>query len=222
MQTAGQSAASTSSKQPEQRPFELVALLLVGAFSMLAAAGVVNLVNVVRASPAGLLPAASDDLNVMLGLFGFLVPVALAMSAQSLPLYAGLTAFPSQVLWPLAASYFTGLVLTSLGTQLLPQVLEGPGTLLMGIVLLVFIGIFFRMMRLRSRLPPKVAQAAPSPEAAAHTYQRNRRAEHHTYGPFVAIVASAYLWAILGGVLLAINGVKMRIYSGQISWYLIV
>jgi uncharacterized protein involved in response to NO len=182
---------------------------LVGAFSMLAAAGVVNLVNVVRASPAGFIPAASDDLNVTLGLFGFLVPVALAMSVQSLPMYAGLAAFPRQVLWPLAASYFMGLVLTSIGSQLLPQVLEGSGMLLMGIVLLVFIGIFLRMMRMRGRLPPKVAQVAPSPEAAAQTYQRKLRAEHHAYGPFVAVVASAYLWAILGGILLTINGLTM-------------
>jgi uncharacterized protein involved in response to NO len=183
--------------------------LLVGAFSALALASVVNLVNVGQASPAGLLPAASDELNVTLGLFGFLVPVALAMSAQSLPLYAGLAAFPRQVFWSLAASYFTGLVLTSLGTQLLLQALEGPGMVLMGIVLLVFIGIFLRMMRLRGRLPPKVAQVAPSPEAVAHSYQRNMRAEHHAYGPFVAVVASAYLWAILGGVLLTINGVTI-------------
>ena len=185
--------------------------LLVGAFSALALASLVNLVSVAQVSPAGLLPGASDDLNVTLGLFGFLVPVALAMSAQSLPLYAGLAAFPRQVFWPLAASYFMGLVLTSIGSRLLPQVLEGPGMMLMGIVLLVFIGIFFRMMRLRGRLPPKVAQLAPSPEAVAHSYQRNRRAEHHAYGPFVAVVASAYLWAMLGGVLLTINGVTMLV-----------
>jgi uncharacterized protein involved in response to NO len=182
---------------------------LIGAFSVLAAASIVNLVNVVQASPAGLIPGASDELNVTLGLFGFLVPVALAMSAQSLPMYAGLQAFPRHVLWPLAASYFMGLVLTSIGSQLLPQVLEGLGMVLMGIVLLVFIGIVFRMMRMRGRLPPKVARAAPSPEAAAQTYQRKLRAEHHAYGPFVVVVASAYLWAILGSVLLTINGLTM-------------
>ncbi len=189
---------------------------LVGAFSVLAAASVVNLVNVVQASTTGLIPGASDELNVTLGLFGFLVPVALAMSAQSLPLYAGLEAFPRQVLWPLAASYFTGLVLTSIGSQLLPQVLEGSGILLMGIVLLVFIGIFLRMMRMHGRLPPKVARAAPSPEAATQNYRRKRRAEHHAYGPFVAVVASAYLWAILGGVLLTINGLTTLIGAGPV------
>jgi len=185
---------------------------LVGAFVVLAAASVVNLVNVVQASTAaGFIRGASDDLNVTLGLFGFLVPVALAMSAQSLPMYAGLEAFPRRMLWPLAGSYFLGLLLIGIGSQLAPssEIVEGLGMLLMGVVLLVFIGIFLRMMRMRGRLPQKVAQLAPSPEAAAQTYQRKIRAEYHAYGPFVALVASAYLWAILGGVLLTADGLAM-------------
>ena len=183
-----------------------------GAFSMLAVASVVNLVNMVQASTAaGFIGGASDDLNVTLGLFGFLVPVALAMSAQSLPLYAGLEAFPRRLLWPLAGSYFLGLLLTGIGSQLAPssEMVEGLGMLLMGMVLLVFIGIFLRMMRMRGRLPQKVARLAPSPEAAAHTYQRKIRTERYSYGPFVALVASAYLWAILGGVLLVTDGLAM-------------
>ncbi len=181
---------------------------LAGAFSALAAASVVNLINVVQASPAGLLPGAGDDLNVTLGLFGFLVPVALAMSAQSLPMYAGLEAFPHRMLWPLAGSYFLGLLLLSIGSQLAPasDMLDGLGMFLIGVVQLVFISIFLGMMRMRGRLPQKLAELAPSPEAAAQTYQRKLLAEHQAYGPFVAVVASAYLWAIVGGVLLTING----------------
>src|SRR6266568_1986451 len=183
-----------------------------GAFSVLAVASVVNLVNVVlAATAAGFIGGARDDLNVTLGLFGFLVPVALAMSAQSLPMYAGLEAFPRRLLWPLAGSYFLGLLLTCIGSQLAPssEMVEGLGMLLMGMVLLVFIGIFLRMMRMRGRLPQKVARLAPSPEAAAHTYQRKIRTERYSYGPFVALVASAYLWAILGGVLLVTDGLAM-------------
>ena len=61
------------------------------SFCALGAAGIVNLVNVVQASTtAGLVPYAGDDLNVTLGLFGFLVPMVLAMSIRSLPMYAGL------------------------------------------------------------------------------------------------------------------------------------
>src|SRR5215469_1789006 len=84
---------------------------LVGAFCALGIASCVNLVSVIQASrSAGLVPPTTDALNVMLGLFGFLVPMALAMSAQSLPMYAGLQAFPRRILWPLAVVYFSGLV----------------------------------------------------------------------------------------------------------------
>jgi hypothetical protein len=46
----------------------------VGAFTLLALASVVNLINVL---------------------------VALVMSAQSLPMYAGLEVFPRRILWPI-------------------------------------------------------------------------------------------------------------------------
>jgi len=189
---------------------------IVGAFSALAVASCVNLVSVaLAATMGGLVPVASDGLNVTLGLFGFLVPIALAMSAQSLPMYAGLEAFPRRILWPLAGVYFAGLVLTSVrassGSQQAtwPGVLEGLGMVLIGIVLLIFISVFLRMMRTRGRLPQRVARLAPSPEAVAQTYQRRISVERNAYGPFVALVASAYLWAILGGVLLSVDGMAM-------------
>lgn len=189
---------------------------LVGAFSALGITSCVNLVNAVLAvKGVGLVPAASDDLNVTLGLFGFLVPVALAMSAQSLPMYAGLEAFPRRILWPLAGVYFTGLILTGVGTAASsqqvawPGVLESLGMLLIGVVLLVFISVFMRMMRRRGRLPERVARLAPSPEATARTYQKRVSAERNAYGPFVALVASAYMWALLGAVLLIVDSVMM-------------
>lgn len=55
----------------------------------------------------------------------------------------------------------------------------------------------------------KAHQVAPSPEAATVAYQRRTSAERGAYGPFVVLVASAYLWAIFGGVLLVVDGVTM-------------
>ena len=79
---------------------------LVGAFCALGISSCVNLVSVVQASlSGGLVPTTADNLNVTLGLFGFLIPIALAMSAQSLPMYAGLEAFPRRILWPTACVY---------------------------------------------------------------------------------------------------------------------
>jgi uncharacterized protein involved in response to NO len=189
---------------------------VVGAFCALGIASCINLVSVVQASLSmGLVPPTTDTLNVTLGLFGFLVPMALAMSAQSLPMYAGLVAFPRRIMWPLAGVYDTGLVLISIGTlagsqqSAWPGALNGLGMFLLGGVLLIFISVFMRMLRTRGRLPEKVARLARSPEVARRNYQKRVRDERNAYGPFVALVASAYLWALLGGVLLIVDGLDM-------------
>lgn len=186
------------------------------AFCALVVAGIVNLVNTVQASTtAGLVPQAGDDLNVILGLLGFLVPMALAMSVRSLPMYAGLEAFPGRVRWPLASAYLIGLVLICVGTGNdpglagWPGMLDGLGMLLIGVVILVFVGVFLRLMRARGRLPHRVALLAPSPAAVARSYTAQVARERSAYGPFVAVVASAYLWAVLGGVLLIGDGLAL-------------
>jgi len=86
---------------PMARPaYWSVLPFLVGAFCSLGIASIINMVNVVQAaSGIGLALYVGDTLNVTLGLFGFLVPMALAMSARSLPMYAGLDGFPRRVLW---------------------------------------------------------------------------------------------------------------------------
>jgi uncharacterized protein involved in response to NO len=189
---------------------------LVGAFCALGISSCVNLVSVVQATMSmGLVPTTTDNLNVTLGLFGFLIPMALAMSAQSLPMYAGLEAFPRRILWPMAGVYFSGLALTCVGMLASsqqspwPGVLNGLGMLLMGIVLCIFISVFMRMIRTRGRLPEKVVRLAPSPEVAAQNYQKHIRVERNMYGPFVALVASAYIWALLSSVLLILDGLSM-------------
>ena len=187
----------------------------VGAFCALAIACIVNLFNVVQAAQgSGLVLSMGDSLNTTLGLFGFLVPVALAMSARSLPMYAGLDSFPRRVLWPLAGSYFTGLVLLCIGTAVDLQtpwtsIINGLAMALTGAVVLLFVGFFLRLMRRRGRLPQRVAQLAPEPASLAHTYQNQVKKEQTNYGPFVGLVASAYLWALLGALLLLIDGIYM-------------
>ena len=156
---------------------------------------------------AALVPATGDALNISLGLFGFLVPMALAMSAQSLPMYAGLEAFPRGLLWPLAGVYLGGLAAYCAGIVSGGGTLNGLGLLGMGGALLVFIAAFLRMMRTRGKLPKKVAELAPSTEAAQRGYTRQIAKSRDVYGPFVALVASAYMWALLAGLLLVVDGV---------------
>ena len=201
------------SKRPA---FSSILPFLAMAFCALALASIVNLFNVVQAAfSAGLIESRGDDLNVLLGLFGFLVPMALAMSARSLPMYAGLEAFPGRVLWPCSAIYLVGLLLAATGTLVDTQEgawsgrVSGLGFALLGGVVLAFIGVFLRMMRTRGRLPDRVTQLASAPEAAARSYQRQIARERNTYGPFVALVTSSYLWAFLGSLLLVIYGVAL-------------
>jgi uncharacterized protein involved in response to NO len=193
--------------------FRGVVPLITIAFVALGLASIVNLVNMIQvATNAGIVSNAGDDLNVTLGLFGFLVPMALAMSAQSLPMYAGLDAFPRKALWPLASSYAVGLTLFCLGIPgLLPSTsptgtIEGLGMLLLGGMLLIFIGVFLSLMRRRGRLPQRVAALAPQPQALARSYQTKVARERGAFGPFVAVIASAYLWAMLAGCLLITDG----------------
>ncbi len=190
---------------------------LVGIFASLGLATIVNLLNVLQASGSpsvGLVSASGDAINVTLGLLGFLVPMALAMSAQTLPMYAGLEPFPRKLFWPLAIGYFGGLALALVGIGSSVGWLEGLGTLLLGVVLLVFVSLFIRLMRARGKLPQRVAKLAPEPEAAEHNYRRQISSDRSAYGPFVALVASAYTWAIVGGALLVIDGVAQLLDLG--------
>jgi uncharacterized protein involved in response to NO len=188
-----------------------------GAFASLGLAAVVNAANMVAAAGAVtvLVPASGDTLNVTLGLLGFLVPMALAMSARSLPMYAGLDAFPKRLLWPLAFVYFSGLLLALVGSAAGAWAgawagrLTGAGLVVIGGVLCVFVAAFIHLMAGRSRLPRRVSALAPRPEAAARAYREHVANERAAYGPYVALVGSAYTWAVLGGVLLLVDGVAM-------------
>lgn len=202
--------------RPQTRPaYWSILPFFAGAFCALVIVCVINLFEVVQAAQgSGLAPPTSDNLNVTLGLFGFLIPIALAMSARSLPMYAGLDSFPRRVLWPLAGSYFMGIVLMSVGTS--DSLINGLGMTLTGAVILLFVGFFLRLMRRRGHLPQRVAQLAPEPAALARTYKKLVKKEQTNYGPFVGLVASAYLWALLGSLLLLIDGVYMLATSSEL------
>jgi hypothetical protein len=79
---------------------------------------------------------------------------------------------------------------------------------------LIFVSLFMLLMRARGKLPQLVAKLAPEPEAAAHNYRRQISSDRSVYGPFVALVASAYIWAIIGGALLVIDGITRALDLG--------
>lgn len=198
-------------------------LLCVGLSLGLAA--LINLGNVFTAATGvGVVATAGDDANVTLGLLGFLVPMAVAMSARALPLYAGLEAISRRVLWPIAFTYVAGLALALVGLlgesgattagAFLGRV-EGLGLALIGLALAAFISIVARLMAARGRLPAKVRALAPAPEQVARGYTTHVADERARFGPYVACIASAYLWAFVGGLLLLVDGVALAL--GQVA-----
>jgi uncharacterized protein involved in response to NO len=195
--------------------FRSILPFLVGAFCSLSLAAIINLLDMLQAATGGgFVSGVGDNLNVTLGLLGFLVPIALAMSARSLPMYAGLEAFPQRIMWPMAITYLAGLGLMCLGegfdgAAFWATWLLGGGMVLVGLIILLFVAIFFWLMRSRGRLPGRVVQLAPAPEKVAQSYKTRVADERNTFGPFVALIASAYLWAILGSLLLLSYGVMV-------------
>jgi len=179
--------------------------LVACAFVCLGLAGVVNLVNLWQIA-GGVVSATGDQLFVTLGLFGFLLPMALGMSARSLPMYGGLDAFPPQWLLSLAFAYISGLLVLCVGILGNWQAVEGAGRMLIGGVLLSFTFLFLRTMRTRGKLPRKVAQLAPEPATRARAYRARMAQERSSYGPFVTLIASAYLWAVVSGLFLLTDG----------------
>jgi uncharacterized protein involved in response to NO len=212
-----QSARGKSATKSSVEGVRSIAPFLFGAFLGLALAGIINLLNCMTAlTNGGLIPPAGDQANITLGLFGFLVPVALAMSTRMLPLYAGIQPFPAPLLWILALAYFAGVILWSLG-PLLPGLLlaamSGLGLLVIGMVMLVFTGSFLRLLRHRTHIPPQGASHTPHTELLVERVRQRRREEQCRYGPYVALIGSAYLWGSLGALLMGIDGIASLLFG---------
>ncbi len=194
-----------------------IAPFIFGAFLGLSLAGILNLLNCITAlASGGLVPSAGDQANITLGLFGFLVPVALAISSRMLPLYARIQPFPTKLLRMLALAYFAGLIFWLQGTFLsgtLSASLSSLGLLLVGLVMLIFTGYFLHLMRNRTQLPPRVVSHAPNPELLEERARQRRREERRNYGPYVALIGSAYLWGSLGALLLVIDGIASLLFG---------
>lgn len=191
--------------------------LLAIAFVSLGLAPIANLINMIEAARTtpGIVLNPGDTLNVTLGLFGFFVPVALAMSAQALPMYAGLKVFSRRTLWSLAATYLVGLLLYLTGiisSGTFPDWsnrLIGLGWLGLGCALLACVLAFIYMIRSRGQIPTHIARLSRTPTQMQHSYRAQIATQRQNFGPFVALIASAYLWALVAGVLLCIDGIAL-------------
>ena len=208
-----------------QRPAFVKVLPLFGiALLSLGAAAVVNLINMARLAQAasGIVAERGDSLNVTLGLFGFLVPIALAMSAQMLPTYAGLMSFPQKLLWTLTMLYASGLLLYISGMiagsfgHAWGPLATGLGWVTLGATLLIFFCYCVALMRRRGRMPAHLAQRSPTSNHMRRAYRLHVLTQEQKFGPFVALIASAYLWGVLAALLLLIDGAVL-LASGAIA-----
>ena len=89
----------------------------------------------------------------------------------------------------------------------------GLAFLLIGMVMLIFTGYFLHLMRHRTRLPPQITAHTPDPETLAERARLHRREEQRKYGPYVALIGSAYLWGVLGALLLIIDGLTLLLFG---------
>lgn len=207
--------AQTISRKPATKStvegLRSIAPFLLGAFSSLLLAGILNLFDCIAVlTNGGLVPASWDEANITLGLFGFLLPVALAMSSRMLPLYAHIKPFPTRLLWMLALTYFVGVICWMLGIVLPGTVfvlVRGLGFLLIGLVMLSFTAYSLYLIRSRIQSSPAANHASRLEMQQIERSRRRRQEESSTYGPYVALIGSAYLWASLGALLLVIDAI---------------
>ncbi|HEU5201077.1 MAG TPA: hypothetical protein VFU32_15680 [Ktedonobacterales bacterium] len=187
-------------------PYALVGLLCFWlALALNAAAGFWLL-----QTGQALLPGTADTLTTQLGLFGFLVPLALGMAVRVLPLYLGLRPLPARVLWPIFSVYVIGLALSLLALWISGGALAGffqsGAALLMGSALLTFIlfqGMLLRQRQARLMVPAVQTQRVSLPARPYSAAQGNDRA---AFGPFAWLIRSAFGWLALSALALLVNG----------------
>ncbi len=172
-----------------------------------------NAVEGIRMLLAGqaLFSGPMDATITQLGVFGFLVPIALGMAARVLPLYVGLRPLPARVLWLVFSGYVAGLLLSLLvlwmdASAALAEYLQGSAALLMGSALLAFLifqGLLLPRRWMRLMIPAVQTQHISLPARPYPVAQGNDRA---AFGPYDWLIRSAFGWLALAALTFCIDG----------------
>lgn len=175
---------------------------LATAFVVFWIATALNAALSIDAVQAGLVPLDWTQIVVHLMLFGFILPVAMAMSVQTFPLFLRLS-FPDLIhLRAVAAVYVVGFVLRAGGLAQDAPWVTGAGSLLMGLSLLVFIYLIDVLTKVREpwttgrKLEPKEDRRPTRPGMP----------DYGEYGRFEWLLYSAYGWLTLGALFFTVNG----------------
>jgi len=161
-----------------------------------------------------LFPSGLDDALTHLTIYGFILPVALALSVRNLPLFMRLAFPPNRELLPILIFYVLGLVLR-LASNLeqvfgldstLAARLGGLGAIFEGGALLVFIWQFDILFR---RKTPWIASRTPPPPGYVETRRPTRKdyPDYGEFGRFELLIISAYAWLAFASAIALIDGV---------------
>lgn len=163
--------------------------LLVG-FICLWLAMAANAVLTLAAAGQGVVPSAGDALVVRLGLEGFLVPVSVAVSARSFPLFLWLRVPSSLALRLALAPFVGGLILRCWESAGGPVSAAQFGALLEGAALVSF-AVILGVVPTRRREGVKPSE------------------DRHYLKPVEYLLVPAYVWLAVAGVLQVVSGMSM-------------
>ena len=154
-----------------------------------------------------------DDALNHLMIYGFILPIALALSVRNLPLFMRLAFPPNRALLPILVPYVAGVVwrLTPVLERvfvLVPTLstrLAGLGAVLEGGALLVFIWQFDVLLR---RKTPWLASRTPPPPGYVETRKPTRPnyPDYGEFGRFELLIISAYAWLAFASIVAVLDG----------------
>lgn len=189
-------------------PIKPVRPYLALAMTSLVAATLLNaLLSVSSAlSDSSIFPSSFDDVITHLMIYGFVIPIAIALSIRNLPLFMRLATPPKRSLLPLFVLYVIGVVSRLIGF------LEHGFWLPLGAIIesAVLFVIVWQLDVVLRRKTPWTASRTPPPANYIEMRQPTRKnyPDHGEFGRFELLVISAYSWLAFANVIAIIDGVS--------------
>lgn len=179
--------------------------LLAAAFLSLFLATILAAAGAARAAIAGVtqVDALVDRCTVEWMIFGFALPVTQAVSAQTFPLFLRLPVPGRRPVTAFAACYLASVATLLLGIAFRNDRVEGAGAIGIGVSLIAFTLLLDLLTRRRAAW---VASRLPMQSTGTRPPTRPGLPDRGEYGRFEWLVYGAYVWQMLGAILLAING----------------
>ncbi len=161
-----------------------------------------------------LFPSALDDALTHLLIYGFILPIAFALSIRNLPLFMRLAFPPNRELFPILVSYVAGMLLRLTAQLEQPFGIDSPiavwlggtGAMLEGGAILVFVWQLDVLLR---RKTPWIASRTPPPADYIETRKPTRKnyPDYGEFGRFELLIISAYAWLAFAGAMAIADGI---------------